>query len=219
MRAAPPYAETPPREPAPREPTRGRGARGQCGRERPGEAGVRTSGFICEQRAARVRVPRALCRGSQGRAAGSPRRPVPALAARERARPGKSRGPAHAAGHLCRKGTQLRPKGASPQTSPTPLLPDPRGEPSRRGDGPGEAKCTLGQVQKIFWIWCMFKKSKFRGGELSTLLEGSFWGTSLVIQWLKLHASTVKSVSSVPDWGTKIPGCPTPPKRLHKTFL
>lgn len=60
----------------------------------------------------------------------------------------------------------------------------------------------------------MFKKSKFRGGELSTLLEGSFWGTSLAIQWLKLHASRVKSASSVPDRGTKIPGHPTPPKSL-----
>ena len=34
-------------------------------------------------------------------------------------------------------------------------------------------------------------------------------GTSLVVQWLGLHAFTAKGVGSIPDWGTKI----WPPKK------
>ena len=30
-------------------------------------------------------------------------------------------------------------------------------------------------------------------------------GTSLVVQWLRLHASTVGSLGSILGWGTKIP--------------
>ena len=34
--------------------------------------------------------------------------------------------------------------------------------------------------------------------------EENFRGTSLVVQWLRLHASTAGGVSSVPGWETKI---------------
>ena len=30
-------------------------------------------------------------------------------------------------------------------------------------------------------------------------------GTSLAVQWLKLHASTAGDVGLIPSWGTKIP--------------
>ena len=30
-------------------------------------------------------------------------------------------------------------------------------------------------------------------------------GTSLVAQWLRIHASTAGGVGSIPGWGTKIP--------------
>ena len=30
-------------------------------------------------------------------------------------------------------------------------------------------------------------------------------GTSLVVQWLRLHTSTAGGVGSIPGWGTKIP--------------
>ena len=30
-------------------------------------------------------------------------------------------------------------------------------------------------------------------------------GTYLVVQWLRLHASTARDVGSIPGWGTKIP--------------
>ena len=31
------------------------------------------------------------------------------------------------------------------------------------------------------------------------------WGTSLVVQWLRLHASNAEGVGSIPGVGTKIP--------------
>ena len=34
-------------------------------------------------------------------------------------------------------------------------------------------------------------------------LENWFPGTSLVDQWLRLHAATIKGVGSIPDQGTK----------------
>ena len=30
-------------------------------------------------------------------------------------------------------------------------------------------------------------------------------GTSLVVQWLRLHASSAGGAGSIPGWGTKIP--------------
>ena len=33
----------------------------------------------------------------------------------------------------------------------------------------------------------------------------NFSGTSLVVQWSRLHASKAGSVGSIPGWGTKIP--------------
>ena len=33
----------------------------------------------------------------------------------------------------------------------------------------------------------------------------NFVGTSLVVQWLGLHASTAGGQGSIPGWGTKIP--------------
>ena len=38
--------------------------------------------------------------------------------------------------------------------------------------------------------------------------------TSLVVQWLRLHASTVEGLGSIPGWGIKTPACPkTQPKK------
>ena len=36
---------------------------------------------------------------------------------------------------------------------------------------------------------------------MKTLLKG----TSLVVQWLRLHASNAEGMGSIPGWGTKIP--------------
>ena len=30
------------------------------------------------------------------------------------------------------------------------------------------------------------------------------WGTSLAVQWLRLHASTAEDIGSIPGWGIKI---------------
>ena len=32
-------------------------------------------------------------------------------------------------------------------------------------------------------------------------------GTSLAVQWLRLHASTAEGMDSIPGWGTKDPVC------------
>ena len=38
------------------------------------------------------------------------------------------------------------------------------------------------------------------------ILQLKKWlGTSLVVQWLRFHASTVGSIDSIPGWRTKIP--------------
>ena len=61
----------------------------------------------------------------------------------------------------------------------------------------------------------------------------SFWhflikllnrGTSLAIQWLRLHASTPRGAGSIPGWGTKIPHAATKKfknkeKKLLRIFL
>ena len=41
--------------------------------------------------------------------------------------------------------------------------------------------------------------------------EGS--GTSLGVQWLRLHASNAETMASIPDWGTKIPHAVWPKKK------
>ena len=40
---------------------------------------------------------------------------------------------------------------------------------------------------------------------LKKLLKNVNIGTSHVVQWLGLHASTAGGTGSIPDWGTKIP--------------
>ena len=35
--------------------------------------------------------------------------------------------------------------------------------------------------------------------------KNSPWGTSLVVQWLRLCASVAGNMDSIPGWGTKIP--------------
>ena len=39
---------------------------------------------------------------------------------------------------------------------------------------------------------------------LPALRSPQSW-TSLVVQWLRLHASTTRATGSIPSWGTKIP--------------
>ena len=58
------------------------------------------------------------------------------------------------------------------------------------------------QVMKIFW-----KRSKL-GGLCSLRIQRG--GTSLVVQWLRLHASNAGGEGSIPGLGTEIPhalGC------------
>ena len=45
------------------------------------------------------------------------------------------------------------------------------------------------------------KKSRLQ----KSVKNNSFWGNSLVVQWLRLGAFTAVALSSVPGWGTKIP--------------
>ena len=45
------------------------------------------------------------------------------------------------------------------------------------------------------------KKSRLQ----KSVKNHSFWGNSLVVQWLRLGAFTAVALSSVPGWGTKIP--------------
>ena len=41
------------------------------------------------------------------------------------------------------------------------------------------------------------------------------FGTSLAVQWLRLHAPSAGGMGSIPDQGTKIPHATWPKKRLH----
>ena len=55
----------------------------------------------------------------------------------------------------------------------------------------------------------------FNGYKVFTGNDEEIWeidsgGTSLAVQWLKLHTSNAGSAGSIPGWGTKIPnatGC------------
>ena len=42
-------------------------------------------------------------------------------------------------------------------------------------------------------------------GEKSSSVKYRRTGTSLAIQWLEIHTSAIGDMSSIPDWGTKIP--------------
>ena len=46
-------------------------------------------------------------------------------------------------------------------------------------------------------------------------------GTSLVVQWLGLRASTAGDTGSIPGWGTKIPhaSCPIPPPKKEREVI
>ena len=54
-----------------------------------------------------------------------------------------------------------------------------------------------------------------QGNELS-LSKGTAAGTSLVVQWLRLCASTARGASSIPGWGTKIPHAAQPKKKKKR---
>ena len=41
--------------------------------------------------------------------------------------------------------------------------------------------------------------------EAGNTQDESGTGTSLVVQWLRLHTSNAEGVGSIPGWGTKIP--------------
>ena len=54
------------------------------------------------------------------------------------------------------------------------------------------------------WLWCYVSHKTFAG-------------SSLVVQWLGLHASTAGGPGSIPGQGTKIPQCRTVrPKKPQK---
>ena len=48
-------------------------------------------------------------------------------------------------------------------------------------------------------------------------LDKNIAGTSQVVQWLRLHASTAGSTGSIPGWGTKIPHAACMAKKNQKT--
>ena len=50
----------------------------------------------------------------------------------------------------------------------------------------------------------MYGKDHIIVKQLSSNLK-KWLGTSLVVQWLRFHASTVGSTDSIPGWRTKIP--------------
>ena len=60
-------------------------------------------------------------------------------------------------------------------------------------------KCKLMQ---LLWntVWRVLRRLKI--------------GSSLVVQWLRFHASTAEGLGSIPDWGTK---CVAWPKNLKTT--
>ena len=43
--------------------------------------------------------------------------------------------------------------------------------------------------------------------------------TSLVVQWLRLHASSARGMGLIPGWGTKIPHAMWPKNLKNKYFL
>ena len=54
-------------------------------------------------------------------------------------------------------------------------------------------------------LWAVYNLD-IRGSDNTEILsKKSYEGTSLAVQWLRLHASTAGDVGSIPDRGTKIP--------------
>ena len=51
------------------------------------------------------------------------------------------------------------------------------------------------------------------------VLEITYCGISLVVQWLRLHASTAWGMGSILDWGTNIPHALCPTKKKEKERL
>ena len=51
--------------------------------------------------------------------------------------------------------------------------------------------------------------------DLQTKYEGNRKGTSLVVQWLRLHAPNAGGPGSIPGWGTNIPYTTTKPARRN----
>ena len=45
------------------------------------------------------------------------------------------------------------------------------------------------------------------------------FGTSLAVQWLRVHASTVGGTGSIPGWGTKIPHAAGHSQKKKYTFI
>ena len=42
-------------------------------------------------------------------------------------------------------------------------------------------------------------------GEKSSSVKFQRTGTSMEVQWIEIHTSTIGDMSSIPDWSTKIP--------------
>ena len=43
------------------------------------------------------------------------------------------------------------------------------------------------------------------------------FGTSLAVQWLRLHAPNARGMGSIPGWGTKIPPAAQHGQKINKT--
>ena len=53
-------------------------------------------------------------------------------------------------------------------------------------------------------VYCLQHSSMFVACD-RIFFKNHVWGTSLVIHWLRLHASNARCLSSIPGWGTGIP--------------
>ena len=54
--------------------------------------------------------------------------------------------------------------------------------------------------------------------QVSLCFQKAIWGTSLVIQWLRLHASSAGGASLIPGQGTKISHAVQPPSSQKRPF-
>ena len=55
------------------------------------------------------------------------------------------------------------------------------------------------------WVYAYVFVSEYVTLETLKFWNKSFHGTSLAVQWLRLHPSNAGGAGSIPGWGTEIP--------------